>query len=291
MKLRLIKAILFILIGGIVFFSINYKYMSSIKKYHRVEKFSSIPKKIDICNVGPSHTLNAFIYDEVKDKSCFNMALPGQSLQYDYMLLKQYKCHINDGAIVFISLSYPSFRELAKEQVENQNRRYYRFLKKDFIINYSYLEDFISSYIPVVAAGSRVRIISDSKNNEEEQQKSIEDASLERYKTFTSVPSFSNETIEVLDEMIAFVIDNNWQPVLVTTPITKQLNDHYSGDFMSKFHNQINYFVNKYNIVYVDYSHDTRFSTNLELFNDPDHLNLVGGQLFTKIVFEELNIN
>ena len=65
------------------------------------KKFCDVPNNIEICNLGSSHGLFGYNYEDIKnDHTCFNFALTSQSLSYDYRILKYYENNLQEGCIV-----------------------------------------------------------------------------------------------------------------------------------------------------------------------------------------------
>ena len=107
-------------------------------------KFQEVPDKIQICNLGSSHGLYGFCYDDTSMDSGFNFSLVGQTLEYDNRILTYYKDRINEEAKVIIPISYFSFfgeGEQNTEAFRSKNLRYYKFLPKEYIRYYSFSED------------------------------------------------------------------------------------------------------------------------------------------------------
>ena len=111
----------------------------------------NVPDEIQICNFGSSHGYYGFNYDDVMEKyTCFNFALPSQSLRYDYKILEQFRHKICKDAIVFIVLSHFSFfgkPEVQGADFASKNRRYYRFLDSSRIDEYDSRTNFYVNYL------------------------------------------------------------------------------------------------------------------------------------------------
>lgn len=97
---------------------------------------------------------------------------------------------------------------------------------------------------------------------------------------------------EDLERLITYCYEKNYTPVLICAPITKNLTDRFSDEFMREFDENNAWICEKYpDIPFFDYSRDERFATSLELFRDSDHLNSAGGDAFTSQLLEDLAAN
>lgn len=114
--------------------------------YGEVQRFNDVPYDITFANFGTSHGLAAFRYDE-NDKSSYNFALSGEDIYHDYMTLKQFSDHLSKGCIVTIPVSYFSFC-LSTE--EPSQKRYYTYLDKQYIRDFSYETLINTKYVPVL---------------------------------------------------------------------------------------------------------------------------------------------
>lgn len=84
---------------------------------------------------------------------CFNFALSGQTLSYDYRILLEYEDNLQEEGILFIPVSYFSFygdEETDREDFETKNKRYYKFLSQRNIKNYQVFYDFVVKKFPVL---------------------------------------------------------------------------------------------------------------------------------------------
>ena len=127
----------------------NYKYINGYyykDVYGEVQKFNNVPNHITFANFGTSHGLAAFRYDK-NDKSSFNFALSGEDIYHDFQTLKQFSGHLDKGCIVSIPVSYFSF---CLPDDEPSQKRYYTYLDKEYLIDFSYETLINSKYVPVL---------------------------------------------------------------------------------------------------------------------------------------------
>lgn len=133
-----------VLIGFANYLYINGYYYTDV--YGEVKKFENVPDHITFANFGTSHGLAAFRYDE-NDKSSFNFALSGEDIYHDFQTLKQFSNHLDKGCIVSIPVSYFSF---CLPDDEPSQKRYYTYLDKEYLIDFSYETLINSKYVPVL---------------------------------------------------------------------------------------------------------------------------------------------
>ena len=124
-----------LIVAGIICIA-NAMYLSTSKIYATEEKFQAVPYGIELCNLGSSHGEDAFIYDHVADKVCFNFSLSGQVLTYDQRILDYCRDRLAIGAQVIITVSPFSFYgvdEADEPTFLSKNMRYYIFLPKEYV--------------------------------------------------------------------------------------------------------------------------------------------------------------
>lgn len=135
---------------------VNAAYMKHDTTWYAADKYRSVPEHIKISNVGSSHGLASFNYNELSRRYvCFNFAGGRQQLFYDNRILQTYADHLEPGGLVFIPISYFSLygeSELKWEEFESYNNLYYRVLPNRLIRNYDPMIDFYVSYFPSLRA-------------------------------------------------------------------------------------------------------------------------------------------
>lgn len=98
-------------------------------------RYRSMPQSLDVINLGSSCDENNFDYS-LWNLDGFNFASAPQDLYYDNQLLEQYGNRVKSGGIVFISLS--EFALIVdKYNIEDHNYKYYWYLDKSRIDNYT----------------------------------------------------------------------------------------------------------------------------------------------------------
>lgn len=296
-------ALLFVfIVGPLSILNMLYIRTNYWKWENDVYKFKNVPQQIVLANFGTSHTEHGIQYDIVPEIQTFNFGLAAQPLFYDYALLKQYSSHLAKNALVIFSISY--FNVVGDViNISGTRPRYYRFLDKEYMDAWSIGDFFRYAKFPVLTAKENIMAIFHDKDDinplytltkfptEEELKKHVR----RRLKEFVESsrekwePEYQ-ENLQAYSEMIEYCLDHSFRPVLITTPITDAFNTEYAkiDEFFDTFYRFSSELCQKYDLPYIDYSHDERFSPHHELFVDADHLNIYGAEKFTKILVSDL---
>ncbi len=275
------------------------------------DKFDHVPAGIQICNLGSSHGLRSFCYDNIDAKyTCFNFALTSQSLLYDEKILEYYKDNLAPNAVVFIPVSYFSLygrEEYLEEDFESKNQRYYNFLPPYLITNYDKLTGWLKDYPILTAYGRIVAVLLGSSKKPDldawttqtaddiDLQENVQ-ASFSRHLITDKTDENGNriinsDNVNALYNMIEICNKIGARPVLLTTPFSKEyieMIQQVIPEFFQEFSEKMNEIVTNSGVEYYDYSHDTRFLNHHNLFMDGDHLNETGAKIFVDILIEEV---
>ena len=302
------KSFIFSIILALILAYINNLYINTdrYKSINSTEKFDHVPKEIEVANLGTSHAQYAFLYDDI-DKTSFNFAMSAQRLHYDEKILEKYIENFSEGSTLFIPISYISFYlGYEGDNFEEYNKMYYKILGYEDIKNATASDYLKYSLLPILTAESNIKYIFVEDEREYrawyEQDRmnytiSIEEMIEESRETAGRHHDFikdgeknKDEFVEILDNIIQICIENNIEPVITTTPLTKYYNEHFSQEFLDGFRNTIENLLVKYpDIKYLDYSHDERFIDSPEYFFDSSHLNITGAKMFTDIILNDIN--
>lgn len=297
--LLMLGVVLIVILGQI------YRY-----KIEDTNKFLRIPNNLEVINLGSSHGLYSFKYP--KEVKGYNLGVSAQGPYYDSMILEKYKNKLQKKAIVFIPISTFTFYKgyeterfndsyysfLNFEQIYNGDRNSY-LLKKNFPLLYNGKS--ISGILKYIVSGILKRNFEPkgttykATQTKDEKIKDLERAVEGHLGLNEQNKTRHNQPIEIgysaLKKMIDMCIENGFIPILVTTPQTYLYNEAVGeGRYSERLYKNIEQLKSEYknDILYWDYSHDKRFSDNLDLFFDSDHLNEKGAEMFTQIVLDEL---
>lgn len=117
--------------------------------YKEINAFQNVPYDLQMVNFGTSHGLASFLYPDDGLKA-YNLALSGEDIYHDFQTLKQFSNHLSKGCIVALVVSYFSF---CMSTEEPSQKRYYSYLDKKYIRDFSYETLISAKYIPVLRSG------------------------------------------------------------------------------------------------------------------------------------------
>lgn len=275
------------------------------------DKFKELPDSIQICNFGSSHGLYGYNYEDVSQElQCFNFGLSSQTLSYDERLFWQYREHIKEGTIVFLTVSYFSFfgqPETEAADFEAKNKRYYRILPKNLIKNYDKVTEICVNKIPILGVSCQnviKALLGFSKNDNDSvwQEKATDidivahgqeraEGHIRKNKMDSHGNQLKNqEEIDALYELIQGCKDQGAIPILITPPYLREYTDEVKKDvsFYDEFYGIVDKIVQNTGVPYYDYAFDERFSQNYEWFRDSDHLNKEGARNFVQVLMKEV---
>lgn len=302
----LLKCIFIPAVAVLIIYAMNKPYKKiDEQKYMDILKFDTLGREyceIHIGNLGSSHGAYDFVYTDIQNIGyiCFNFANTSQSYDYDYAIMKEYGQYMVDDSVLFIPVSYFSFNnEVVNDQeAQAMSVRYYHFLSPENIPDYDPYVDLITNRLPVLSAGKDIikifpdlnTVLTARASNDGIDVEEFARRAQERYgRHFDNKEEyFLPERVEELYAIINYCKENRITPVLITTPFSQYYTEQVSQEFLHEFHNTVTKIASDTGVNYYDYSHDERFSTNLEYFSDSDHLNETGALSFTDILWEEV---
>lgn len=300
---------MYILIGIVIILLFiwicNKKYKNSnyfLDDYNKIKKFvDGVPENLEIVNTGSNHAYYGFNYGSIK---CFNFASGAQSLNYDYKILKQYSNNLNGGCKVLIVLAPLSFGFVDYKN-DSSNSRYYFFMDKDKILNYSKLKKFLYVNIPILKSWKNfiriflrkkeIKSIINTPDNAEKEallringwKKQFNLKNLLDKKSASYLKDEFENVKTILLDMIEFSLEHNWRPIIVIPPASVFLTKKISDEFMKEvLYDNIRFLKDK-RIPILDYWKDDRLN-DYKLYINSDFLNEKGSKLFTEIVLEDI---
>lgn len=271
-------------------------------------RFYNIPDKIDVCNFGNSHAYYGFSYEQYKDNG-FNFAMTGQLFGVDKLVLDNYIDRISDGAVVFVNVSYISLLNEIDRNADiykPDGVRYYRILPKDKIPDYSLFTDICYHWCPVLTSydyfldtvcdclrgkepDRPVIYLDDSKLTESAYKTYVKH--FEKRKEKDGSITWSDEKLQVLDDIIIKLKKKGANVVLITLPTTREYIEcyqKYSDGYLSRFGEKVKEIAKKHGVEYLDYGSDTRICGEHRYFRDADHMNHDGANAFMNILKDEV---
>lgn len=300
MKKFIIRGLCFAAIALMLLYVLNFFYVKTngFKSLNGTHKFSTVPGGIEVVNLGSSHGEFGFDYAEIDAVKGYNLGLRGQSHYFDLQVLRKCSDNLAADCVVIIPVSCFS---LLQGTGREQRILYYRVLGYGSIPGHDPIEYVKFKLLPILSASFDAKYLINDKESIDADIFSRQGPDEEFYRLnalfyyglfdeLKKAGADNEGNVKTLGEIIDHCRENGFQPVLVTTPFTDFYNDWYSKEDLSKFHAAIDGLREKYDVPYLDYSHDKRFSKTLELFADSDHLNPVGRRMFTRILLGDLGI-
>jgi hypothetical protein len=302
----LAKMVLLVAISALVLTLVNHFYIRT-KGYQGTEsvrrRFASCPYGLNLVNLGTSHSECAFGYEGIDGVKGFNLALSSQDFYYDLQVLKHFEPRLARNCVVIIPVSYFSLGWEQKDiDQQNTDARYYRLLGYSSVRRKSLIDYIKQRFCPALFASRNLMLFT---LGNDKQSTADQDVALPGSRfSLSQLPQEAKKRAQLhnqfikgdsyeqnrknLARIIEFCKARKLQPVLLTTPFTSFYNDNFSEDVLEKQGSIIEELCRKYDVKYLDYSHDKRFSDHPDLFNDSDHLNIKGQREFTQKVIDDL---
>lgn len=308
MRKFLTKITIFIMIFFIILGTLNqaYRGTNGYKHLNNVDKFMTIPQNnIELVNLGNSHAECAFDYSNTRTLKCFNLALAGQTFDYDYEILDTYKQNLKKNAVVLVQLSYFSlYAGKDSDWYKTLPPRYYAFLDKQHLPDYSFENYVMFKLLPILSAKSNMKyIFKDIKQEEIDKEtdadlsqklsdlKDPEDIAKKRalYHKQAMGDIVCSYMMDNLQKILILTEKSGFKTVLVIPPYSSYYVENFSNEFFYKFYKDVNGIIEKNKgVAFLDYSKDSRFYKKYDLYKNVDHLNKAGALLFTDIVLNKV---
>lgn len=293
-----------------------YKKTNNYKaRYQEIEKFQKgVPNDLEIGCFGSSYARFDFDFSDFAING-FNFGIFPQPLHYDYILLKHYIQKFKKGA--YVIFTFPAL-VFALDTYENDvsNYKYYKFLKKNEILNYSWKTKIFEVEFPLFKHPEKISKIwndddrifnkilwTTSENLYENSQ--ARDAAKERADGWClqfglenlkdvdvsqKVLTAFNKNIKIVDSMIQLCKNNELQPVLLIPPVADTLRELFSKEFLKRFvYDNLNK-VKKEDAIILDCFENKQFG-NYKLYSNSDFMNKVGRKEFTQYILGKLYLN
>lgn len=312
MKKFLIKTAIFFLVLATPLIVLNVLYTNTnfYRSMNELYFLKNHPQQIELLNLGNSHEKAGLRYSRFYDGTAHNFATSSQPFFYDYNVLRHVSDSIAPGATVIIPVSYfdwfYNWQRLFTEDVAAYNKRYYSMLPPQYMFNYDFEEHVKYGILPVLTAKENLKYIREDislPQLDAPDMRMVGDniERVARYKANswkTEVMAQANtpaweqaiaDNSASFRQIVQYCYEQGWTPVVVSLPVTDQLTALFSEEFMAEFDAVTKENVSAFpELLYFDYSRDSRFSSNLEFFRDSDHLNSAGGDALTQQLLLDL---
>lgn len=295
----------FILIGSL--YSLSWIWVRHVNEQTMrfLELENNKINNLKIINIGSSHTMYGIKYP--RELMAYNLGLLDQMYDYDLKILKKFSNKFDKECIIIIPVSIFSFTGGLKSNIYSyihflDKKDFLKMDKKEYILN-----KYFSITQPIKNIFKMLRYLSSFVENKKIYKKYInypQNLSLkerQREAVYTKKlhlglihkeEVFENDFgMNQLKEILKFCENNNFNPILVSTPQTYLYNEEIGEkNYQERIYNNIleveKQLGKKY--LYLDYSHDKKFENNLEYFFDDDHLNEKGAEYFTEILLNDI---
>lgn len=279
--------------------------------YYRSEndlnRFDYIPGSLDIANLGSSHGMKSFEYSIIPGLTGANLGSTLQTFVFDRAIIEHYAGHFRPGAVILIPVSLPSLfiaRDLGFQQIKP---RYYRVLPDHLMPQFSFIEKFRYSLVPVFSSGDNLfKILRDIPEEDMdhwyrqspgrygldyEANARIKHSDWENTWRFSKTRNLTayEDNMELLVDLVEYIRSQSLVPVFVTTPLLGCLNELFAPEFIDEFNQGMEDLQNRTGVEYwLDYSRAPAFQEDKDLFHDPDHMGRAGAELLTRLVVDDL---
>lgn len=301
MKKLLAKCILLFLIvlsllclGNAAYYQTNA--YENILRGDFTERFLDMPDAIDIAVFGSSHAMFG-LRNPPEGYTLFNFALNAQTPQYDAAMLREYQDHVRPGALVVLTVSYPSpYWTESKYRFENKQTRYYRLLSPGNIVDVDRelywrrkLFPLLTLDPPNLASAfltapalkptweDHASGAADQTLSPEQVQEQLENTQPLHWSYITPTYPDPNPVMwDAYHEMLDLCREKGWNAVLLIPPFLEEYSNAFPEDFFEEFSRLTGALQEEYNIPCFDYSRDSDFTKTYELYYNVDHLNAAG---------------
>jgi hypothetical protein len=281
----------------------------------RINSYKNFKRNYDIACVGGTQGLFAVDFTQQNDVSAFNWCMENQSLENDFLMLKNFFSILKKDGKVLLFLS--PFANTNSELMVNKNYKYQIFLDKFlFTVNNNkkfYFRDWLVTntllrkkkdnlflmsihYYPILYPITIIKLFIEIKkrNNDLRTAETINDKKLKidtekRVKEFMNINStFAIEKNKILlMEMNKFIKDRDLNLIIVIPPISSTLTNALKN---TELNQKLKTFIHSAGILensVLNYFNNKEF-TNNSLFIDSYRLNLQGRKQFTTQLIKDI---
>lgn len=290
-----IKLTIIITVAILLFIPVNQFVMQSYDYNinHDIVAFKKDPHPVDIINLGASHSMYGY-YFKPTGLSHLDLALPAQTIQYDFKLLKEYGKHLKRDGVVIISISQMTFANFETKNVGN----YYEVLDHSQIESFRVLDYYRYMYLPG-ANGERFNSAlsgklknykwnshqpwaNDGENYAERKFEYVE----EEYREATE-NNYDDQNVRQLKELLDYCKQKGYQVILTMEPVHESYGERFDEETMNRLVFQYLQTL-EIDVPFLNYMNDQRFADNKNYFLDSDHLNSKGRKKYSWIVYKDL---
>lgn len=300
-NMDLFLIVLVVFVSALLLINQLYKNTNHNKNFfENAKKFmDGVPGNLEIVATGSSYAKFGIDFSNTNYRG-FNFGVVPQSLNYDYKILQQYRKCLKKNCVVLITLAPLVFAFVDYED-DTKNYKYYKFLNKKYINNYKLKTKITHVQFPILATPRLCKYIwNDVEPNDmyhsscpnelvNRQEADAREAgwchqfqlnNLQEAIVPENIKDSFETTIDILNNMIEFCINNKISPVLVIPPVSGILSSKISKKFLDEYlYENINK-ANKAGIPVLDFWNSAEYSCYFYYINS-DFMNRQGREKFT----------
>lgn len=276
-----------------------------VRKYWDMDLF---PKNLQVVNLGSNHSKFGFDYSET-GINAMNCAVGPQTFEYDFAILRKITPNLAIGARVLIPVCLLNFF-LYRQKPRSIHVKYYTFLAKDDIVDYSKMEQIKLLKFPLIFNPRLLRyVLRDVEKDTrlELTENPMKDAATlnkdadrwigcwnREFDITLPTPNLSEENksdiqqnIRILREMLEYCKMHSFKPIITILPVTDYLSSRFTDEFIQE---HILRYINAANTVkapVLNYLNDKRF-TSSELYINSFFMNKKGRKIITKEIINNI---
>ena len=313
----LVVILLFAVVVAVVLLALNslYKRTNAYRnQFKDIDKFGRLAiqpdASIDVVVLGSNAPKFAFDFSEVGSLVCDNWAVGPETFEYDFIILKKFAGKLKRGAFVVWPVCPGKFF-LDKFKGRAEFVKYYGFLDGQEFPDFDSSQRIRDFKYPLFFHPKRIkRLVKDTAEDKRMELdynpmgagEVAKDASwwihgcwnpefcidIEHMEPLSEKNRKAVEyNIRVLKKVIEFCSQNRLRIIFVYLPLTKQLGDYFSADYVeTQMTRYVNEAVGNNNISLADYMRDERFQ-NVDYYMNSFFMNRIGARKFTRAFVEE----
>lgn len=292
---------------GLVLFVFNAIYIRTPYYQNQIrfiKKFQDgVPDHLDIMNTGSNHALFSIDWSLVGVNG-FSLASGPQSILWDYRLVKKYGSKVKKDGVMLIVVSTLLLGFLDYPD-DSTNRRYYYFMKKNEIPNYTLWRKIKYVIFPIVESlrnivhcvyhrgtpiiehSASIEYAEDQTNQRiEGWKKQFALKNLQDQEALDHLQQNIKAAAQVLEQIISFVRTNEVQPILLIPPFSAVINKKISDEFLQGIiYTPLKEYAK--GVPLLDYIRDDRFQ-DYKLYQNGDFMNEEGRKVFMPVLWHDI---
>ena len=290
--LTLVYPILIVFIGFLIpqLFhpNISYKLGAYGNMFTRIKEAKKI-ENVDILFLGSSHAYRGFDNRNFEELKTFNLGSSSQTPIQTQVLLNRYLSTLNPKMVIYEVFPSPFTSDGVESSLDviSNDKNDYQSIEMALKINnikvyntliYSFFRDYLrlnQSFLEPI-----------EKGNDKYISGGFVESKIKNYKFIKATKrewNFNKKQLKAFNENLNLLKHKNIKTILVYAPITKSLyNSYQNNDYVDSL-------LTSYNMLYYNFNNIVSLDDSLN-FNDDNHLNQNGVNVFNKKLVQVLNL-